>query len=376
MLFVGLVLQNSTALADESFFDSFTKAIKTASNNVRNQLNQMIDAYTQDTSPQDSVDAGPALPATAAAATPAPAPVPTGPQLSDCRKYLGYAHDPSEYQNPVQVATVYLNAVLDFQEEMGTDLDAKISDDEMNRRNACAQMALDAGADPNSNAEYNDKDGMMKDIPSPLVRAVNNNDEAAVKLLLARNANPNVDDASLGQPIPLIKSALSRSTQEIVLDLIHAGADITIPGLLWSASASGLDQVVDALIQSQKIPVNQITKFSDDPSEVGQTALDVSESNLDALNGYQKKFPTGSSASLQDKFLEADRILYYHYPMMPQLNMRPSQNQPSVDPDVFMSKLLQRQQHISQALKSAGWKCQQDNCGILVFDSNDDQSSN
>jgi|GEM_PF-4414651 len=368
ILFLGLLLSTTPARAEDGFFDSLSKAFKSVSDNVRDQLHRILNSAAGDSPTTDSATTPTPTPVIPTPVGPPPPPVPTGPQLSDCRKYLGYTHDPSQFSDPRKVATVYLNGVLDFQDRMGVDFDAKISTDEVLERNTCAKMALDAGADPNSNAEYNDPDGFAKDFPGPLVRAVTNNDEPAVQLLLSRQANPNVADGGMGRPIPLLKSAFFHASQDIIIELITAGADVTIPDLLWVASSNAADQVVDILIAGKKIPVNQITRFTDYADDQGQTALDVSEANVNALSGYLKKIPAGTQPSFQDKVFEANRILYYHYPFLPQLKLKPASSEPVADPDSVIAQLLQRQQHVSSSLKAAGWTCKEDNCGVVVVD--------
>jgi hypothetical protein len=139
------------------------------------------------------------------------------------------------------------------------------------------------------------------------------------------------------------------------------------------AAGSASDKVVDLLLQSKKIPVNQIDKFSD--LDDGETALDVSEAAVYALKGYQKKFPAGSNATLQNKIEEANRILYYSYPNKPQLNYPAAGAQPTVDPDAFISDLLTHQQNVSNSLKAAGWTCKKDGCGIIDLNPSGDDST-
>lgn len=369
VIVVGLMVQASPAHADESLFDSLKGAVKDAASSVNDHLKGWYQDATGDSddSPTPTAAAPSASDSPIPVSSPIPSPSPTGPSFSQCDRFLGVMYSPSDVTDPQKRATIYLNAVLDF---MSVDVEAKPSDEEIAQRNKCVELALDAGADPNG-------DGIDKDMPVPLARAVRDNDEPAVRALLDHKANPNASDTSLGRQTPLLKSALTAASQDVVIDLIQAGADVTIPDLLWLAAAEGDDKVVDLLIQSKKIPVNQITEFSDLDDDEGQTALDPSERGVHALLGYQKKFPVGSTVSDQEKVLEANGVLYYIYPLKPQLPIPAAGARAVVDPDAFINELLIRQQNVSNLLKAAGWTCKEDHCGIADIDSagSNDESS-
>jgi hypothetical protein len=365
VLAVGLIAQTTPAHADTSFFDSISQAFHNVSNTIRNDINNWTGGgqQTNDPDSQAAYDASQNFAAVASNPSPSPSPSPTGPDLAQCRQYLSDLYDISEGNTPQKVATIYLNGVLDFM--VNADPDAKLSDQEIAQRNSCVVLALNAGADPNSNGVYYDPDGMgNSDVPVPLVRAVTDNDEPAVKTLLDNKADPNAVDNTMGGPIPLLKSSLYQS-QDISVDLINAGADVTVKDLLWTAAANADDKVVDALLQTKKIPVNQVDKFTDFPDDQGETALDVSEQAVYALKGYQKKFSANSTATVQQKIEDANHILYYTYPLKPQLKYPANGAAPAIDPDTLISKLLTRQQSISTELKAAGWTCIEDKCGII-----------
>ena len=345
----GLITSSSPAHAEGSFFDSITKKFTDISSTV----SEKIKVYYGDDS---KIDPSPKENPTK---TPSETPIASvGPDLSQCRKFLGYLYNPYYETDPKKVAAIYLNAALDY---TAKSYDAKPGKEEIAERNKCVELALEAGADPDSNGETRKVDDHYSfSAPAPLARAVENNNGAAVKILLANNANPNVKHTSMGLPAPLMNTALYKS-QEIAVDLINAGIELTTPNLLWIASANAADIVVELLIQSNKIPVNQVNKFGDEYSqEEGETALDVSENNLFALTKYQKKFSSNPKISLQDKLSAANSVLYYNYPLKPQLKMSET-----VDPDAFINDLINRQQNISDSLKAAGWTCKKENCGIL-----------
>lgn len=272
---------------------------------------------------------------------------------------MGYLYSTNYEKDPKQIATIYLNASIDVS---NLSYDIKLTQAEMDERNKCVELALEAGADPDSTGRKEDPNSIFKS-PPPIVRAVRNGNKEAVKLLLEYKANPNVMDTSLGNGIPLMNTAIYTS-QEIALDLINAGIDLTTPHLMWIAAGNAADEVVDLLIQSKQIPINQLNKFTDFSDEEGQTALDSSESRLFALVKYQKKISANPQMSVQDKIFEANGVLYYNYPLIPQLKMA------SGDPDAFMNDLQKRQENVSALLKAAGGVCNEENCGILDF-SND-----
>lgn len=354
---LSIVATTAPAHADGSIFNSIGNAFSKVSKQVQTAINHYYDDGSE-------IDDGSSQPAASASPssitldTPIATPSPSGPSLGQCQKFLGLLYDTSSVSDPKQIATIYLNAVLDFSQ---TDPDTKPSAEEIAQRNICVNLALDAGADPNSNGTFNSSPGdnqVLGPDPVPLVRAVNDNDEVAVNALLNHKADPNALDTSVGRSLPLLKSSISRASQEISVDLINAGADLTVPDLLWVASSNAADKVVDVLIQSKKIPVNQITRFSDLSDDPGETAMDVSERAVAALQSYLSKYPVGSTASIQNKISDLNRILYYVYPLMPRLTN-------SQDPDAFMNQLLQRQQNVSHLLKAAGWSCKQDDCGVV-----------
>jgi len=351
LIIFGLISSSSPAHAEGSFFNSFSKKLTDISNKVSDKIKGYYGDDSQKNPPLKEI------PIEIHTKTTTPA---DGPDFSKCRKFLGYLYNPYYETDPKKAAAIYLNAALDY---TAKSYDAKPGKEEIAERNKCVELALEAGADPDSNGETRKvDDDYTFSAPSPLARAVNNNNEAAVKILLAHNANPNIKNTSMGLPAPLMNTALYKS-QEIAVDLINAGIDLTTPNLLWIASANAADTVVDLLIQSNKIPVNQISKFGDEYSqEEGETALDVSENNLFALNTYQKKFSSNPKISLQDKLSAANSVLYYNYPLKPQLKMSET-----IDPDTVINDLIIRQQNISDALKASGWTCKKENCGILEF---------
>jgi hypothetical protein len=352
LIVFGLITSSAPAHAEGSFFDSLSKKFTDISQTVSDK----IKGYYGDDSRTSSYPKE--VPTKVQTQTPV---APVESSLSQCRKFLGLMYNPYYESDPKIAAAIYLNAALDF---TGRSLDAKPSSEEIAERNKCVELALEAGADPDSNGENrNVDDPYSHSAPAPLVRAVTSNNKAAVKILLDHKANPNIQDTSMGMPIPLMNTALYKS-QEIAVDLINAGIDLTTTNLLWIAASNAADRVVDLLIQSKKIPVNQINKFGDEYSadEEGETALDVSENNLFALAAYQKKFSSNSKISLQDKISEVNSVLYYNYPLKPQLKMSET-----VDPDAFINDLMIRQQKISNSLKAAGWTCKKDNCDILDF---------
>ena len=357
IVFLGLMTTSMPAHAEGSLFDSWNKKITDTTHTIGDKIKKYYGDYLP-TTPPNTIPSTPTTPT-----EPVQPRIPTPAEnmrasLAQCNKFLGLMYSPTYETDPNKIAAIYLNAALDFTE---ADFDHKPSADELAERNKCVELALLAGADPDSNGRMKSEDDQLSfDVPTPLVRAVRDNDEPAVKILLEHKANPNVQDSSLGNPIPLLNIALNNS-QEIAVDLINAGADLTTSHLLWIASGNAADKVVDLLIQSKKIPVNELNKFTDYSDEEGETALDASESRLFALVTYQKKFASDSKISPEDKLSEANRILYYNYPLKPQLKIS------EVDPDAFMNDLLTHQQKVSDSLKAAGWACKQENCGIVDY---------
>lgn len=348
---VGLIATSFPVHAGNSFLDSMNEKLKKVTNDVKDQ----IKVYYGDETIPGSLPTQPPV----QVVVPPPRVITVDPireKFAPCRRFLGYKYDSNYIADSKKLATIYLNASLDIF-ELTFDAE-KISSKEMDERNKCIELALEHGADPDSS-------GVTYDAPTPLARAVRNKNQTAVKMLLDHKADPNIGDNSIGKSIPLLNIAIQNNSQPIALNLINAGADLTTPNLLWIAAANAADQIVDQLIESKIIPVNQVYRFSDYTDEVGQTALDASESRIYALNKYKKKITQDSQLSVQDKLFEANGVLYYHYPLTPQLRMKDG-----LDPDFFMTDLMNRQQRVSQSLKAAGWTCNEDNCGIIDF-SND-----
>ncbi|AUN98777.1 hypothetical protein C0V70_11835 [Bacteriovorax stolpii] len=349
LLILGFIL-SAPAHAESSMFDSINQKLKKISKEIAKEVKEKIDIYYGDT---PAPDKKPESPPKKAEVQP---PVVTPDPFAQCRKFLGYMYSTDYTKDPKKIATTYLNASIDVS---NLSYDVKPTQTEMDERNKCVKLALEEGADPDSSGR--DESTYSFKSPAPLVRAVRNNNKEAVKLLLEYKANPNVEDTSLGNGIPLMNTAIYTS-QEIAVDLINAGIDLTTPHLLWIAAGNAADEVVDLLIQSKQIPVNQLNKFTDFSDEEGETALDSSEARLFSILKYKKKIAANPKMPLQDKIIEANGVLYYNYPLMPQLKMT------SGDPDAFMNDLQKRQEHVSELLKAAGGVCQEDNCGILDFE--------
>ncbi len=87
-----------------------------------------------------------------------------------------------------------------------------------------AKQALAAGANVNCT------DGMLKRW-TPLLYAVNANDEAMVSCLLSSNANPNVCDASGFGPL-FYALSIGEDTSKIIEGLLRAGASTQARGVL------------------------------------------------------------------------------------------------------------------------------------------------
>ncbi len=353
-------LVTTSAPAHAGFLDDITKKITDASKDISDKIKKH---YGWEDTPSTPPNTPPVV------KEPPKPPVETAEQalrkrMNSCQKFLGYTYDVNYAKDTQKIATIYLNASLNYFEY----LDTKITAQELNERNKCAELALQEGADPDSNGKEKKEDsGLSFESPAPIVRAVRSGNEAAVKLLLEYKANPNAKDDSMGNAVPLLNTAIySNPSQEIALALIEAGADLSTPHLLWIAAGNAADKVVEQLIISNKIPVNQLSKFTDYSDEEGQTALDTSESNIFALEKYKKKIDSDSQMSLTDKILEANNVLYYHYPLKPQMKVKDV-----IDPENFMDDLMTRQQNVSNLLKAAGGVCNEKNCGILDF-SNDD----
>lgn len=350
LIVFGLITTSSPAHAG-GFFDSISKTFTDLSQQVSDKIK---DYYEEDSQTR-------AYPEVIASEVQTQIPAaPIGTDFSQCRKFLGLMYNPYYETDAKKVATIYLNASLDFS---SLRIDAKLSKEEIVERNKCVEIALEAGADPDSNGRAkNETNPYSYAPPAPLVRAVYYNNEVAVKMLLDHKANPNIPDTSMGTPFPLMNTALYKS-QEIALALIDAGIDLTTPHLLWIAAGNAADEVIDVLIQSKKIPVNELNKFTDyTTDEEAETALDSSESRLSALITYKKKFSSNSEMSLEEKLSEVNSVLYYNYPLRPQLKMSET-----VDPDAFINDLLIQQQNVSNSLKAAGGTCNLENCGIIIY---------
>lgn len=350
LIIFGLITTSSPAHAG-GFFDSISNKFTDISHQVSEKIKEY---YGDEKKPSVSSEVYPIKVQTQTSIVPEESP------LSQCRKFLGLLYNPYYEADPKKAATIYLNASLDFS---SLRIDAKLSTDEIAERNRCAELALKAGADPDSNGRDKKDDGPYSFAPPvPLVRAVYYNNVDGVKLLLDHQANPNIPDTSMGTPFPLMNTALYKS-QDIALALINAGIDLTTPHLLWIAAGNAADDVVDVLIKSEKIPVNELNKFTDyTTDEEAETALDSSESRLNALITYQKKISSNTEMSVEEKLSEVNSVLYYNYPLRPQLKMSET-----LDPDAYINELLIQQQNVSNSLKAAGGTCNLENCGIIIY---------
>ena len=268
----------------------------------------------------------------------------------ECKAYdtMGQA---AEATNSKDQASLYLNAALN---RMEAEFDGPLTAAEIQKRDACAIATLQNGADANNTLGYT----------APLLMAISSNDEVAAYALLQYKADPNILDQGLsGGTISALHRACESGNEKMALDLINAGADPKVNEVLWTASSSAESQVVDAIIKTGKVPVNQLIKFSDlDTDEDAQTALDASDYRIDSLNNY---FKNQANATKDAKLTAANSILYSLYIMAPQLKS-------TDDPDSAMKDLLNKQTQISTSLKAAGWSCHQKNCGIEVY--SDDSS--
>jgi hypothetical protein len=346
-IMLGLITTSIPAHAEDTFFDSLNKKLLEISNGIKGKTpppsNPPVVVKTPVVTPTVVVD-------------------PVKEKFASCKKFLGYIYDVAYVSDPKKVATIYLNAAIDVNNT--TPYDTRPSEEEIAERNKCIELALQSGANPDSNGkEKKDDSSFFFETPAPIVRAVRNKNEFAVKLLLDYKANPNAEDLTMGKAIPLLTTAIYSTSQEIALLLIKAGSDLTPPNLLWTAASNAADKVVELLL-NKKTPVNQLAKFASFGDD-GQTALDASESRLFALTKYQKEIASNSQLSTQEKLSEANNVLYYNYPLMPQLKMKDA-----VNPDEFINGLLTRQQAISDLLKNAGGVCNEENCGILDFSNN------
>lgn len=266
-------------------------------------------------------------------------------QLSDCAIYKDFAAD-IDYRNPKSVATNYMNGALNWLEaSLGHDLSAT----EIQKRDTCVLLALQAGADAN-NTQSN---------AAPILQAVSNKDEVAVNALLRFKANPNAKEKGFvdGSSISVLHLACESGNENIALALISAGADPAPNQALWEAASFAESRVVETMIKTGKVPKDQLTHFSEIGDDA-QTALDTSEIHVSALNEYFKKFKDQSSVSEKLEYVNGT-IIYAYYIWLPSLKK-------GSDPDAFVNDLLKRQLQVSSLLKSAGWSCHQPNCGIAM----------
>lgn len=271
------------------------------------------------------------------------APVPHPVAYSDCAKFDidGAAEDASSAK---EKATAYLNGALDRVEDNDK---GSASSAEMKERDSCVELALKNGANPNNSSDYE----------APLLMALEDGDAAAFKILLNYHANPNVK-AQLTKADPgvtVLSRACSTGNDDFAVSLLSAGVDPNDGQPMWECSAQGEDRAVAAFLQTGKVPVNQLSAFAD-PSfgDDRETALDASEQRVNALKDYQTK---NAATSKQDKINAASELIYTYYVGRAQLSAKDY-------PAEVISGLLQKQSHISELLKAAGWVCHQKNCGI------------
>lgn len=264
-----------------------------------------------------------------------------------------YAQNEVVFDNTAKgIASVTLDGALDELEMMNPP-----SVQEQQKRDACVLMSLQHGADPNNTKVYS----------APLLMAISDKDATAVQLLLQYKANPNVQDDAVtgGTKVTALQRACDSNNEDIPLALVNAGADVVLNTPLWAASANAEPRVVAAMLKTGKIPVSQLTKFSD-AFDDAETALDASDSRVDALTKY---FSQTAQASASDKLDAANEVIYAYYVTL--------QNLPTgTNADVVMKDLLQRQSQVSSLLKSAGWTCHQPNCGIDTLSTDDGSGSN
>jgi hypothetical protein len=265
----------------------------------------------------------------------------------NCIKYKDFGA--SLFSNdPKAGATDILNGAL-FR------LDDQISAAEIDERDSCIEKAIADGADVNNTS------GSFL----PLVKAVQNRDEREVHALLAAHADANATDKVLGEPSgtgrTVLQIACSNLSEQIVLDLVRAGADPVKGEPLWSAAAGAMDQAVEALLNTGKIPVNQLATFGQaaDPN-FSQTALDASVEREDQLAKYFSTFAQNKNAKEKIDYVNFT-IFYAEYIFAPRLVAGKD------DPDMVMKSYQRRQSHVTALLKAKGWTCYQDNCGVLRY---------
>ena len=262
----------------------------------------------------------------------------------NCVKYtLGM--DSFGTTNPKDIASNFLNGALDQLELLDPPSQAEVQ-----KRETCVLLSLQHGADANNTKYYT----------APLLMAISDKDVNDVQALLQYKANPNVKDSAMtgSSKISALQRACEGGNEDIAIALINAGADPTFNAPLWAAASSAESKVVAAMLKTGKVPVNQLTVFSEigDDSE---TALDASDSRVAALNQYFTQFT--ASSSISDKLDAANEILYANYVELPMLKT-------GTDPDAYLKNLLQKQTQVSSLLKSAGWSCHKPHCGVDLPD--------
>ncbi len=263
-------------------------------------------------------------------------------KYSDCNRYNEFGFSSGNGDEKKQANYILDGAV--YRESIDP-----LPSSEIAARDWCVSQALAHGADPNNTQSYQ----------APLINAVSNSDDAAALALLKYKANPNAASEGLGvsnRSIPVLLTACEYADDTIVLALLEAGAD-PVPGEpLWMAASMADDIAVQALLNTGKIPVNQLSQFGSDPAQA-QTALDASEARLDALSTY---FKVNQGKSNADKVDYANSVFirsyYLGYPTI----------KAGTDVDKYVQKLQIKQQNVSAILKSKGWSCHEDNCGIIV----------
>lgn len=263
-------------------------------------------------------------------------------QYSDCSQYSTFEVG-GDSDNQKVLATAILNGALDrMQDDTPTAADNSL-------RDWCVAQALGRGADSNNSQGYS----------LPIIIAVGNSDESAVVSLLKYKANPNAADTGLGlsdNSIPVLNTACGKANDSIILDLLAAGANPVLQEPLWLSASSADDVAVQALLNTGKIPVNQLSTFGSGDLSDSQTALDASEQRVAAINSY---FTDNAGKSADDKRMSVNNTLLFGY----YVGFKQIAN--DVDPDQYVKNLQVKQQHVSSLLKSKGWTCSESNCGVL-----------
>lgn len=284
---------------------------------------------------------------------PAPPAAPAA-NYQSCASYASYLLGTVYNPKPQDLATIYLDGALDELE-----LDTPPSAAEAQKRDACVLMSLQHGADPNNKKTYT----------APLLMAISDKDVTAARALLQYKADPNVQDEALagrGQISALQRACGENGGEDIAIELIHAGADPVVGQPLWTAASSAEARAVAEMLKTKKIPVNQLSKFSDIDDD-SETALDASEYRVHDLTQYFVKY--NASSSVSDKIGAANDILYADYVVRPMLRS-------GSDPDAYLKDLLQDQKQVSDLLKAQGWTCHKPNCGIETLLDGDGTDSN